>query len=115
MLWSPTTFCIRYPEDLIMRRQKVLILATVLLLAAPVQLLADVTGKILGTVTDPSGAAVAGATVTLRNGLTGYAQTVKTDATGYQFLAVPIGEGYEVSVEAAGFSKAVQSGVTLFV
>ena len=42
-------------------------------------------------------------------------ETVKSDAEGYQFLAVPIGEGYEVTVEAAGFRKAVQSGITLLV
>jgi hypothetical protein len=98
-----------------MSRLTKLVLAALLVLAAPAVLLADVTGKILGTVTDPSGSAVVGATVTLRNGLTGYAEKVSTDASGYQFLAVPIGEGYEVTVEAAGFSKAVQSGVTLFV
>jgi hypothetical protein len=98
-----------------MSRLTTLILVTVLVLAGPVQLLADVTGKILGTVTDPSGAVVVGATVTLHNGLTGYAQTVKSDAAGYQFLAVPIGEGYEVTVEAAGFRRAVQSGIVLFV
>ena len=47
--------------------------------------------------------------------LTGYERTVKSDAEGYQFLAVPIGEGYEVTVEAAGFRKAVQTGITLLV
>lgn len=78
-------------------------------------LLADVTGKILGTVTDSSGAVVVDATVTLHNGLTGYEQTVKADASGYQFLAVPIGSGYEVSVECAGFEKAVQTGIMLLV
>ena len=56
-----------------------------------------------------------GATVTLLNGLTGYRQTVKSDASGYQFLAVPIGAGYEVTVESAGFEKAIQNGITLLV
>ncbi len=92
-----------------------LVLVTVLVLAGPVQLLADVTGKILGTVTDSSGAAVIGATVTLHNDLTGYTKTGKSDSTGYQFLAVPVGQGYEVTVEAAGFSKALQSGIVLLV
>lgn len=86
-----------------MSSPKALILATLLWFAGPARLLADVTGKILGTVTDSSGAAVVGATVTLHNDLTGYGQTVKSDSAGYQFLAVPIGQGYEVSVEAAGF------------
>jgi len=98
-----------------MSRLTKLILAIVFVLAVPVQLLADVTGKILGTVTDTSGAAVVGATVTLHNGLTGYERTEKSDAEGYQFLAVPIGEGYEVTVETAGFRKAIQSGIVLLV
>jgi hypothetical protein len=92
-----------------------LLLLAVLVFAGPLTLLADVTGKILGTVTDPGGAVVVGAMVTLQNSLTGYERTVKSDATGYQFLAVPIGPGYEVTVDSAGFRKAVQSGITLLV
>ena len=92
-----------------------LLLLAVLVFAGPLTLLADVTGKILGTVTDPGGAVVVGATVTLQNSLTGYERTVKSDATGYQFLAVPIGAGYEVTVDSAGFRKTVQSGITLLV
>ena len=98
-----------------MARWTKLILATVLIVAAPAALLADVTGKILGTVTDSSGAVVIGATVTLHNSLTGYDQVAKSDAAGYQFLAVPIGEGYQVTVESTGFSNAVKSGITLLV
>ena len=98
-----------------MARLTKFILATVLVVAAPVHLLADVTGKILGTITDSSGAVVIGATVTLHNSLTGYDQTAKSDAAGYQFLAVPIGEGYQVTAESPGFSVAVKSGITLLV
>jgi hypothetical protein len=98
-----------------MSRLTPFILVTAFVLAGPVQLLADVTGKILGTVTDSSGAVVVGATVTLHNDLTGYDQAVKSEATGYQFLAVPIGSGYEVTVVSAGFDKAVQTGIALLV
>ena len=98
-----------------MSRLTKLFLVTVLVLAGPAHLLADVTGKILGTVTDSSGAVVVGATVTLLNGLTGFRQTVKSDASGYQFLAVPIGTGYVVTAESAGFEKAIQNGITLLV
>src|SRR5689334_5091446 len=75
-------------------------------LLLPSALRADVTGAILGTVTDPSGAGVPGAKVTLRNVDTGSVRTARTDDLGgYEFLAVPVGEGYTVSVEAAGFQK----------
>jgi len=77
---------------------------------------ADITGKIIGTVADPSGATVPGAKVTLRNPSTGLTRTLQTDASGsYEFLLVPIGEGYSVEVEAAGFEKGVEQGITLLV
>jgi len=53
--------------------------------------------------------------VTLRNASTGLTRTVKSDASGYQFLSVPVGEGYEVEVESSGFRKDVRTGITLFV
>lgn len=77
---------------------------------------AAVTGTILGRVTDPSGAAIPGATVTLRNPNTGFARTMTTDATGsFEFLLVPIGDGYTVQVAKEGFETGVQSGITLLV
>ncbi len=39
-------------------------------------------GTIEGTVTDPSGAVVSGAVVTIENRVTGYKRTTSTDATG---------------------------------
>lgn len=92
-----------------------LLLLTVFFFTGPALLLADVTGKVLGTVTDPSGAVVLGATVTLRNESTGLIRKFKSDSSGYQFLTVPVGEGYEVDVEASGFRKAVRNQITLFV
>jgi len=65
----------------------------------------DATGRIIGTVTDPSGSAIPGAQVTVTNVATKLVQTTTTDASGfYQVLSLPIGE-YEVKVEAAGFRK----------
>lgn len=79
-------------------------------------LMADVTGAVLGTVLDPSGGAVPGAAVTLRNANTGLERKATTDATGsYEFLAVPVGEDYSLEVAAAGFEKAAQSGIKLLV
>jgi hypothetical protein len=77
---------------------------------------ADVTGTILGVVTDPTGAAVPGAQVTLENPKTGLVRAATTDTTGsYEFLAVPIGEGYVASVEVKGFQKSTQMDMTLLV
>ena len=65
-----------------------------------------VSGDLTGTVTDPSGAVVSGATVTLTNSGTGATRTTTTNANGaYRFSLVPPGS-YNVSVTAQGFSKA---------
>ena len=62
-------------------------------------------GDLTGTVTDPSGAVVAGATVMLRNDATGQSRTTTTTANGnYRFSLLPPGT-YTVSVNASGFSK----------
>ncbi len=77
---------------------------------------ADVTGSILGTVTDPTGAVVPKAQVTLRNADTGAVRNTTTDSLGsYEFLLVPVGENYVLVIEAAGFQKAEQTGIKLLV
>jgi Carboxypeptidase regulatory-like domain/TonB-dependent Receptor Plug Domain len=65
----------------------------------------DATGRIIGNVSDPSGAPISGAQVTVTNLGTKIVQTTTTDNTGfYQALNLPIGT-YEVVVEAQGFRK----------
>ncbi len=77
---------------------------------------ADVNGRFLGTVSDPSGAAVPRAKVSLRNPETGLVRETVTDEAGsYEFLAVPVGDDYIIEVEATGFRKAAQSGLRLLV
>ena len=67
------------------------------------------TGSVLGTVTDPSGAVVAGASVTLKNVGTGSVVAAETDQYGqYNFLAVSVGQ-YELVATKAGFKKHIQS------
>jgi outer membrane receptor for ferrienterochelin and colicin len=71
--------------------------------------------QLSGTVTDPKGAVIAGATVTLRGIGNGYEQSAKTSAAGeYRFLLAPAGQ-YTLTVEAPGFSKMVNTGVVLTV
>ena len=80
------------------------LLFVVLLFPAASPVRADVTGTILGNVTDPSGAAVPGATMRLSDPGRGLHREAVTDSIGfYQFLAVPVGENYVVEVEVQGF------------
>jgi len=66
-------------------------------------------GTVLGTVTDPSGAVVAGAMVRLQNSVTGYSQSVATDNTGtFRFNNVPQ-NNYRLTVQTSGFAAATQS------
>jgi len=68
-------------------------------------------GSIVGTVTDPSGAVVSGAKVTVKNVDTGRERTTETDGTGFFTVTeLPIGN-YSVTVEMAGFQTAMASGV----
>ena len=71
------------------------------------------TGVIRGTVTDPSGTAVAGATVVLHEGQTGFQRQVTTNERGI-FIAplMPLGT-YDVAARAVGFSEARRTGVRL--
>jgi hypothetical protein len=70
-------------------------------------------GTILGTITDPSGAVVAGATVTVKNVGTGLERTMQTSADGsYALPELPIGT-YTVTVTLAGFQTFEATGVTV--
>jgi hypothetical protein len=68
-------------------------------------------GTILGSVTDPSGAVVAGATVKVRNGATGIERTTVTSADGsYSVPELPIGT-YSVTISQTGFETFVTKEV----
>jgi hypothetical protein len=84
------------------------------LLVGGLPVLAQVTtGTIIGNVTDPSGAAVVGATVTVLEVSKGTVVTRKTNESGdFQFPFLVPGE-YKVTVEQTGFKKAEQVGITL--
>ena len=66
-------------------------------------------GTVSGTVVDPNGAVVAGATVAIQNSVTGYRRTATTDAAGaFRFVDVPP-NNYQLTVSAKGFSNTSQS------
>lgn len=102
-----------------MRRRRILASALAMVvvgMASVLPLKASVTGSISGTVTDPSGAAVPGAKVTLHNPDTGFRQEATAGSDGgYEFLVVPAGEHYTLRVEASGFKPYTQTGITLLV
>jgi hypothetical protein len=64
-------------------------------------------GSVFGTVTDPSGAAVAGATVTITNIGTNVSETARTNSTGNYNQTRLIPGTYRIKVEAQGFKSAV--------
>lgn len=63
------------------------------------------TGQITGTVTDPSGAIIAGAGVTVRNTATGTERAETTNASGIYAVTNLLPGEYEVFVDASGFTK----------
>src|SRR5688500_2251266 len=68
-----------------------------------------------GTVVDPNGAVVAGATVTARNTGTGIERTTTSGDDGtYSLIGLPPGE-YDVTAEAATFKRVTITGVRLTV
>jgi hypothetical protein len=68
---------------------------------------------IVGTVTDSSGAALPGATVTARNVDTGFTRTVPSNEDGaYRLEFLPIGS-YIVEVTLSGFKTSTRSGIVL--
>lgn len=71
------------------------------------------TGSIVGTVTDPTGAAVKGVAITARDLDRGTELTSRTNDEGaFDFPTVPIGR-YQVSAESQGFQKAAYPEFTL--
>jgi len=73
------------------------------------------TGAISGAVTDPSGAVVPQAAVTVRNVDTNVARTLQSNEAGrYEVVALQPG-AYEVKAAKAGFASLLRTGITLAV
>jgi hypothetical protein len=100
-----------------MRTWKVSLLVLALLLVAAIPVWAQtVTGSIAGTVTDPSGAVVPGAKITITDvDKKAVVRTMTTGGAGeFSAPGLPIGK-YSVTVEAANFQKYIQTGIALSV
>ena len=71
----------------------------------------EITGSVVGSVTDPAGAAIAGTTVKMTNLGTGEVRTDVTDGQGnYQLLSLPVGE-YKLEVDGQGFKHYSRSPI----
>jgi hypothetical protein len=85
-----------------------LLIWAIALMTASLAWAQETTGAITGSVTDPSGAVIAGASVTARDADRGTTWKTETNAEGvYTLPRLPIGN-YEVRVEASGFQTAVR-------
>ena len=92
------------------------VLALSLNLFCPAPSEAQVAGATLsGEITDPSGASIANATVSIRNVGTGEVREVQSNGDGFYSAPNLLPGSYEVSASAEGFSKVVQKGITLTV
>ncbi len=86
--------------------------AIMVFLAGPVSA-QRTSGQLTGSVTDPNGAAVVGATVSARQTGTNLQREVTTNEDGlYTLTDLPIGE-YRISVKGTGFKESVSPNVTV--
>src|SRR6185312_8507992 len=91
----------------------VLLLLAALFLLPSSALAQEVTASIVGTVVDPSGAAVNGATITAKDLDRGTVLTTTTnDAGAFNISSVPVGR-YQVKVEAKGFQSVINQSLTV--
>ncbi len=73
----------------------------------------QVFGSIFGTVTDPTGAAVNGAKVTITETSKGTSSVVSSNESGNYTKGQLIPGTYQVSIEASGFQKAVSTPISV--
>src|SRR6201993_2344108 len=83
------------------------------IVCTPVALGQAVYGSVLGTVTDPQGAAVAGAKVTVINQRKATQDTATTNADGNYSVTHLVPDLYSIKVEAAGFKVSEQKDITV--
>src|SRR5262245_35629556 len=90
-------------------------LAMTLMLLCSIVVRAQDTTTLSGTVSDPQGKVIPGASITLSNSATGVSRTAKSSDDG-SYLITQIQPGnYTVRVEATGFKAAVRENVQLLI
>ena len=89
--------------------------AVVFLLGAAFANAQETRGSISGTVVDPQGGLIAGASVTVTSLDTRVTNQVKTNNSGYYLAPLLIPGNYQVIVEGPGFKRSVRSGLILAV
>ena len=83
------------------------------LLLVPVAASAQDLATIVGTVTDPTGAVVPAAKITVSNPTKGFTRTYASNSAGeYTAALIPIGD-YTVAAEVTGFQRLTRAGITL--
>jgi hypothetical protein len=85
-----------------------------LVFLAPIPMYSQVVGgTLLGTITDPTGAAIPGARLVIKNVATGVTTTVTTNSQGIYNAPNLLPGTYEATISAVGFTGVVQSGIAL--
>jgi hypothetical protein len=91
----------------------VLCLSLLLISVAPLWAQSTSTGTLFGLVTDPSGAAVQGASVTITDTSTGIPRTVTTNDTGRYIFVNVTPSKYDLSITKQGFAAVKMAGQTV--
>jgi hypothetical protein len=91
----------------------IILVAISIFFSAPQVLAQEAGGTIVGTIVDPGGAAVAGASVTIRNIATGVTRNTTTSGDGVYAAPNLIPGTYEITVTLSGFATAVMQNVGL--
>jgi hypothetical protein len=85
------------------------LLLAALLLAPQMMAQSSTTGDVTGTVTDPAGAVITGATVTLKSNANGSTQTASTSDKGFFRFSLLAPGDYTLTVAASGFQNATRT------
>ncbi len=109
-------FPARYKKGRVVGLQRCMRLGVLILGALLLTLSANAQGSfgtILGNVTDPTGAVLVGAKVTITNTQTGVSRTVVTDSAGAYNAPSLLPGDYSIRAQASGFKVFVRKGVTV--